>query len=372
MSLRVKLFGAMAALVVLMGVAYLASTQVYLRRHVPALVAAVVQANGETAGTKQVQESIYNSMFHVAFKVVMGLSVFALLIGFWLTRVLTAPLKQLTTVIGRIGEGELRLTIPETPGDEVGQVAAALNRMAAKLARSEEVRKRLVADVAHELRTPLTIVLGQFELLQQKGEAVLPQMLLPLQDEVLRLSRLVDDLHQLSLAEAGKLPLERRSTDLYELLNRLTEMLRLEAEEMGVRLALVSSADDSVLTADSHRLTQVFYNLIGNAIRYTPAGGEVSIRLSSGGKGGDKSGLQVVIADSGVGIAGEHLPHLFDRFYRVEDDRTRHSGGMGLGLAIAKQFVEAHDGRIEVESALGQGTTVAVTLPRRTDRGRPW
>jgi two-component system sensor histidine kinase BaeS len=165
------------------------------------------------------------------------------------------------------------------------------------------------------------------------------------------------------LAEAGKLPLEKKKTNLHKLLNRLTEIFRLEAEENGVQFNLTSSAEDEVLVVDSNRITQVFLNLIGNAIRYTPSGGQVSIHLTEKA-GEDRNDLLVSIKDTGIGIPIEHLPYLFNRFYRVEDDRARHSGGMGLGLAITKQFVEAHGGHIEVDSMVGKGTTFTVYLPR--------
>jgi two-component system sensor histidine kinase BaeS len=257
----------------------------------------------------------------------------------------------------------LSIALPATTQDEYGKIAEALNQMAASLARSEEARKHLVADVAHELRTPLTILQGKLELIQQSGQAVTPETLLPMQDEVLRLSKLVNDLLQLSLAEAGKLPLEKKKTNLHHLLNRLTDIFRMEADEKGVRFHFLSSAEDEVLVADSNRITQVFLNLIGNAIRYTPSGGQVSIHLTEK-TGDDRNGLLVSIRDTGRGISEEHLPYLFDRFYRAEDDRARHTGGMGLGLAITKQFVEAHGGYIEVKSRVGNGTTFTVYLPR--------
>ncbi|MDB5083694.1 MAG: hypothetical protein JWN30_580 [Bacilli bacterium] len=359
--MRVKLFGAMAVLVLFMGAAYFISTQGYLRNNLPVLVSAAEQA--KTGEILQLQQSIYDEMIHMTFKVVAGLSVIALLIGFWLSHKLTLPLGQLSLAIGRIGNGELGITLPVTTQDEFGEVTEALNRMTENLSRSEEVRKHLAADVAHELRTPLTILQGQFELIQQSGQAVLPETLLPMQDELIRLSRLVNDLHQLSLAEAGKLPLQKKSTDLLQLLDRMNVMFRMEAEEKGVRLTITSVVEEAVLVVDSHRITQVFYNLIGNAIRYTREGGQVSILLSEE-TGMNRNGYSISITDTGIGIPAEHLPYVFNRFYRVEDDRSRQSGGMGLGLAIAKQYVEAHDGQIDVHSQSDQGTTFRIYLPR--------
>lgn len=366
MSVRIKLFSAMAILVFFMAVAYLMSTQGYMRSHLPALVAAAEQMrlNPNDQQLVQIEQNIYINMFHVAFKVIGGLTIIALVLGFWLSRMLTAPLHQLTTAIDRIGKGDLSKAILVTTRDEYGQVAEALNQMAANLAHSEEVRKHLVADVAHELRTPLTIVQGQLEFIQQNGKTIAPETLLPMQDELIRLSALVNDLHHLSLAEAGKLPLEKKLTNVYELLVRLKELLRTEVDEKGVQMTLSSGVEDSVLSIDAHRITQVFYNLIGNAIRYTPTSGQISIHLTEKIEPNHKDFLLISITDTGTGIPTEHLPYLFDRFYRAQGDRSRQRGGMGLGLAIAKQFIEAHGGEIEVKSKVGVGTTFNVSLPR--------
>jgi two-component system, OmpR family, sensor histidine kinase BaeS len=362
MTVRGKLFTAMAVLVFLMGLAFILSTQGFLRETLPALFSAAQQTSPSMLF--QLEERVYNEMIHLAFKFVAALSVITLVIGFWLSRKLTSPLRRLITAIERVGKGDLDFTLPITSRDEYGKVTEALNRMTADLSRSEEMRRHLVADVAHELRTPLTILQGQLDLIQQSGEPVMPAKLLPMQDELIRLTKLVSDLQQLSLAEAGKLTLDKKPTDISELLDRLTEMLRLETEEKGVNLIWHPKVNNAVIAADSHRITQVFYNLIGNAIRYTPAQGQVSIRLSAEQAATEGGEVVVCIEDTGIGISAEHLPHLFDRFYRVEDDRSRHSGGTGLGLAIARQFVEAHGGRIEVESQIGRGTTFTVFLPR--------
>jgi two-component system sensor histidine kinase BaeS len=354
------MFTAFAVLVFLMGLSYFFSTQIFLRNTLPGLFSIAQQ--GETSPS-QLEERVYTEMIHIALKVVAGLSVIALVIGFWLSRILTSPLRRLITAIERVGKGDLDFSLSVTSNDEYGKVTEALNRMTLDLSHSEEIRRHLVADVAHELRTPLTILQGQLDLIQQNGEPVMPAKLLPMQDELIRLTKLVKDLQQLSLAEAGKLPLDKEKTDIAELLDRLTEMLQLEMEEKGVNLIRTSKAKNTVIVVDPHRITQVFYNLIGNAIRYTPPKGQISIRLTEQtGTGGGE--VLVCIEDTGIGISGEYLAHLFDRFYRVEDDRSRHSGGTGLGLAIAKQFVEAHGGRIEVESQPGRGTTFTVFLPR--------
>jgi two-component system sensor histidine kinase BaeS len=283
----------------------------------------------------------------------------ALFLGAWFSRRLTRPLHRMMEAIHRIGRGDLDTQLPVDSTDEYGEVAQAFNDMADRLKRTEEARRHLVADVAHELRIPLTIMQGQLELIQQGVKAPGPETLLPIQDEVIRLTRLVQDLHQLTLAEVGQLPLHIQPTDLSTLLTRIVDNFQVEAEARDIRLQLVASLPDGVrVMVDPDRITQVFVNLIGNALRYTPGGGKVTVNLHA-----ETEAAVVAVRDSGPGIAPEHLPHVFDRFYRADADRSRESGGTGLGLAIAKEFVEAHHGDIEVSSQVGQGTTFLVRLP---------
>lgn len=286
----------------------------------------------------------------------------ALLLGLWLTRLLTRPLNRLVPAIQQIATGDLHIRIPVTTRDEFGQVTEALNDMAQQLHRAEQVRKNLTADVAHELRTPLSIIQVHMEMIQEGGRDIPPETLLPLQDEVIRLSKLVDDLHQLTLAEAGKLKLDRSPTDLVPLLDRIIDMLKPEAEERQIDIVRSYPARPLQAFVDPNRITQVFYNLLVNAMQYTSAGGRISIRLTDRFHQESRY-ASVTIEDTGVGIAAEQLPFLFDRFSRVEESRSRHTGGMGLGLAIAKEFVEAHQGFISVQSEVGCGTRFTVDLP---------
>ncbi len=284
----------------------------------------------------------------------------ALLAAYLLSRRLTAPLKRLLPFIERLGRGELGVQAEVLTRDEYGTVAKAFNELSEKLRRGEEVRRKLVADVSHELRTPITIIRGKLDLLQQEGQAVEPETLLPLQDEFIRLTRLVDDLHQLSLAEAGQLPLEKKALNLTNLMERIVDRLTLNGETKSLRITFNHNAEACFVMADPHRITQIFVNLIGNAIRYTPEKGTVSITIRQDREARE---AEVSVTDTGPGIAPEHLPYLFNRFYRTDDARTRHRGGTGLGLAIAKELVEAHQGRILVNSTLGQGTAFIVRLP---------
>lgn len=309
----------------------------------------------------------------VVFLVGAGAVVFILLslgAAFFVSRWLTSPLRRLIPIIDRLGRGEFGIQAPVSSKDEYGKVAQAINGMSAQLARAEEVRRNLVADVAHELRTPLTIVRGKLELLQQGSGEIRPENLLPIQDELIRLTRLVGDLHQLSLAEAGKLPLDLRPTDMAGLLRQAIERVSYEAEAKHIAVCIEANGNCPAVSVDAERMMQVFLNLLHNAVRYTPEGGHVLLSLrevegvSSAGPGaGPIRMLQIRVQDTGPGIAPEHLPYLFNRFYRTDEARVRHAGGMGLGLAIAKEFVSNHRGMLEAESRPGEGTAFIVTLP---------
>ncbi|RKN66038.1 sensor histidine kinase [Paenibacillus ginsengarvi] len=289
----------------------------------------------------------------------------SLVVAWRLSRRLTEPLRRLMAVIERLGKGEFGVQAQVISRDEFGQVAIAFNTMSRLLQEGETQRRQWVADVAHELRTPITVIRGQLDLAQHRNKPIDPENLLPLQDELIRLTRLVDDLHQLSLAEAGQLPLDRKPTDLGKLLGRIVERLTHEAEQKGIRMTLVCRADSPDLLADANRLTQVFLNLTVNALRYTPPNGQIELAIQEERTGeGESGGIRVIVSDTGQGIEPQHLPHIFDRFYRTDEARSRSGGGAGLGLAIAKGLVVAHGGTIEVTSAVGQGTSFIVRLPR--------
>ncbi|GMA60497.1 ATP-binding protein [Alicyclobacillus fastidiosus] len=306
-----------------------------------------------------IEEAVLHTMTLALMWGVIIAAALALLSGAFMARRMTRPLKHILKAIRSIIHGDLKTQIPVTSTDEFGQVALAFNQMTAKLAATEEARRHLVADVAHELRIPLTIMQGQLELIQQGVKTARPQDLLPIHDEVIRLTRLVQDLHQLSLAEVGKLQLRKRPTDMVQFLRRIVDNFEVEAFDHNIALTLSVSDDmNATIHVDPDRMTQVFVNLLGNALRYTPAGGTVHVEISR-----ESQALVVALSDTGPGIEADHLPFVFDRFYRGEEDRSRDTGGTGLGLAIAKEFVEAHNGTIRVASVKGVGTTFVVRLP---------
>ncbi|WP_342774634.1 sensor histidine kinase [Paenibacillus piri] len=285
-------------------------------------------------------------------------------VAWWLSQRFTAPLRQLIAAIDRMGRGEFGVQAAISTRDEYGQVAQAFNEMSRLIQSLEEHRRNLVADVAHELRTPITIIRGKLDLVQQSSRRVEPESLLPLQDELIRLTRLVDDLHLLSLAEAKKLPMDREATDLPKLLNRVVERVSHDFDQKRIRIHVTEEGGISLAYVDPNRMAQVFLNLIVNAVRHTPTEGLITITIREEATGqGDSGYVRIDIADTGPGMDPNHLPYLFDRFYRTDQAQVQSNGGMGLGLAIAKGIVTAHDGTIHVESELGQGTVFIVRLP---------
>lgn len=305
---------------------------------------------------------ILDLMLNEAIRVIILTAFITIIVGLWLSSLLTLPLRRLMAAIGKITSGERNFQVPVTSKDEYGKVTIALNEMTHQLHLADTSRKRFVADVAHELRTPLAIMQSRLEVIQEIGTPVAPEALLPIQDEIIRLTRLVDDLHQLTLAEAGRLGIDKKHSDIVELINRVSGIFREEADKKGINLTFTSSLDSHYVLIDTSRMRQVLYNLVANAIQYTPNCGNVHIDAMKR-KVEETVYTLITITDSGIGIPEDQLPYLFERFYRVEEARTRHTGGMGLGLSIANEFVKAHDGFIEAESQVGIGTTFRVYLP---------
>jgi two-component system OmpR family sensor kinase/two-component system sensor histidine kinase BaeS len=299
----------------------------------------------------------------------LAAGVVALVLGGLLVRQITAPLGELARVADRIAGGDLDARVEATGSDELARVGSAFNRMASSLSRQEQLRRNLMADIAHELRTPLSVIQGQVEALQDGVFSLTPDALEPVHSNARLLSRLVDDLRTLAHAEAGRLKLNRQAVSLSELVPNLLNSLRSEAEAGDVTLEAEVPTDLRPVNADPQRLRQILLNLLSNALRHTPAGGTVRVQASmAGGSSSAPPHILVTVRDTGPGIAPEELPHIFDRFYRGDKSRSRESGGTGLGLSIAKQLVEAHGGRIWVESSgTGQGSTFSFVIPLSSD-----
>ncbi|HHW87691.1 MAG TPA: two-component sensor histidine kinase, partial [Chloroflexi bacterium] len=246
--------------------------------------------------------------------------------------------------------------------DEVGELTATFNQMAASLEKQESLRRNLMADIAHELRTPLTGIQGAIEAMQDGVFPADAENLAGLHAEVLLLNRLVDDLRTLANAEAGQLILERTQIDLAELCRRQVNAMQRRADERGIALTINCPAQTQLIEADGQRLNQVLLNLLDNALRHTPASGSVVVSLHA-----DADHVYVTVTDNGAGIPAADLPHVFDRFYRGDRSRTRSTGGSGLGLAIARQIVEAHGGCMWVDSPpprAKHGAEFGLMLPR--------
>lgn len=284
-----------------------------------------------------------------------GLAVF---ISIWIAKSITRPLRKLMRGIKQLARDGEAEPVQIASGDEFQELGEAFNHMSAQLARQEEIRRSLVADVAHELRTPLTILQGKLESIQEGASEPSEQVILELTDEVYRLKRLVQDLQQLSLAEAGKLPLHKKTINVKDFVSKVCGNLHWLAEEKNITLSYEDVPARVEFPIDPDRMTQVLVNLIGNALRHTPAGGRVDVSAEK-----QDGYLRLHIADTGPGIPEEDLPFIFERFYKRDPSRSRKDGGTGLGLSIAKGFVEAHGGSVTVKSKLGHGTVFTISLP---------
>jgi len=293
-----------------------------------------------------------------------GAVLIALVLGVFLARLLTRPVRELTAAAQGIAGGELEQRVPVRSQDELGLLAAQFNRMSADLSRATRARRQMTADIAHDLRTPLTVIAGYLEALRDQVLQPTPERFATMYAEIQLLLRLVEDLHTISLADAGELALAPQRIEPRVLLERVAEAYRHTAEQRGI--ALVVRAEDEVAETcvDPERMVRALGNLVSNALNHTPQGGrvELSVRRAAGG-------VELAVADTGTGIAPEHLPYIFERFYRPDSSRSQQTGGSGLGLAIVRSIVEAHGGRVTVESSVGKGSVFTILLP--TDAPSP-
>jgi signal transduction histidine kinase len=327
----------------------------------------------------------------------LGLAAILLGLAAFFSGRISTPLRKLTAASKALSEGKMQARVPTHYVREINELSLAFNGMADALVQADEQRRQLTADVAHELRTPLSIIKGRLEGIQDGVYQPNNEQIDGLLDEVALLERLIEDLRLLALADAGQLPLYQEAFAPTELLEQVRRSFEPAAHERGVTLISNASVDLPELRADPQRIAQVLGNLVGNALRYTPTGGQVtlsvakettSVKQEAGGRR-QGTGLLVVsnaseettllptsehsdqtatsllftVSDTGRGIPTEDLPRIFDRFYRADRSRTRSSGGAGLGLAIARRIIEAHGGTIWAESEMGKGTTVRFRLP---------
>jgi len=285
--------------------------------------------------------------------------VIAVVLGFIVSNLITRPMRQLATSAHRIAAGDLSQRVKHNSDDEVGEVSLAFNSMAEQLEMKEKSRKQLLADIAHELRNPLSIVQGNLEAWLDGVIKPSPDQIASVYDETILLNRLVSDLRELSLAEAGQLKLRLEQSNLGELINAEITVFNVRCQEKRVQLVADVAENLPQVSIDQDRIRQVLHNLLENALRYSPVGGTISVKAQSENEGY----ITISISDAGTGIDPADLPYIFDHFYKADRSRQRGYGGAGIGLALVKKYVELHGGRVWVESQVGKGSTFYFTLP---------
>lgn len=286
------------------------------------------------------------------------------ILGWFLAGRTLAPVEDLTRAMRRINVDSLSHRLPvSTSGDELSRLAETFNAMLGRLEESFRKIKQFSGDASHELRTPLTILKGETEVALRwaKTPDEFRKLLVSSMEEIDRMNRIIEDLLLLAKSEGGQKPLTIKEMSLSDLLQELYLQGRSLSQPKSIELVLNPNVTEEIrILGDEMRLRQIFLNLIANAVNYTPEHGRIEISLSVTGEE-----AIVKIADTGIGIPAEHLPYIFDRFYRVDKARNREDGGTGLGLAIVDSFVKAHGGRVEVASIPGAGSAFTVYLPSR-------
>lgn len=298
-------------------------------------------------------ESYHQSLWWIGF-LFAGVG---LVVSYFLSGNITRPLRQLSQAAEKIRQGDLKQEVPVDTQDEVGQLAEVFNQMSAELAANESNRQELLANIAHELKTPLAVLQGHLESMLDGVEEPAPDKLFSMQEEVMRLTRLVGDLRDLSLAQVHRLELHLQPVDLDEKVERAADMLEPLLEEKKLRFVKELAPGLPARQLDPDRLNQILYNLITNAIRYTHPGTPILLKTEPAGER-----VRLTIADEGPGIAPEDLDHIFEQFYRGDKSRNRASGGSGIGLSLAKSFVEAQGGTITARNRKEGGAEFVVEL----------
>jgi len=320
---------------------------------------------GGMAGMGDMMSTLVRSAFQEALATALivalaAATLAALVVSVALSLRISRPVGRLVEASTRIASGRYAERVAVSSNDELGELAATFNTMAASLAETEQRRVDLVGDVAHELRTPLSTLDGYLEGLQDGMVEPDAETWRLLRGETARLSRLVNDLQDLWRAEARQLPLSPTEVDVSEMLRSAADRFAPQAREHDVEIAVEQASQSAVVRADAARLDQIVDNFLANAIRYSPAGGRVSLRAS-----GRDDGVAIAVVDQGPGLTAEQLERVFERFYRVDPARSREAGGSGIGLAIARALAEAMGGRVEAASpGPGRGATFTVVLPR--------
>lgn len=292
-------------------------------------------------------------------RILLSISFLGILVGVISSRGLAAPLNNLAKAARAVGSQDLSQRIDVKGSSEIREVAVAFNAMAEDLERADNLRTNMLADIAHELRTPLTVLQGNLRAILDDVYELDKVEVARLYDQTRQLSRLVDDLHDLALLEAKEFSLNLSELNLIETIQDVVAIYQPILEDQGISLVLDLPESIHPIQADSARIVQCINNLINNAMRHTDQGGKITLSLlQEGGM------IQLIVKDDGIGIEAEHLPFIFDRFYRVDQDRNRKTGGSGLGLAITQALIQAHGGEIFVSSpGIDQGSEFRLLFP---------
>ncbi|MCC7446251.1 MAG: HAMP domain-containing histidine kinase [Anaerolineae bacterium] len=288
----------------------------------------------------------------------IGAALIALLVGIVLTRHFMRPLTDLTLALRAMQKGQLEQEVPVRSQDELGELTQAFNHMSKDLARANYLRRQMTADIAHDLRTPLTVISGYLEGMQDGTLKPTPTRLETMNREVIRLKRLVEDLRTLSLADAGELKLAIRPTPVDALLHEVAESFQPLFDEQALQLTVQIEPELPLVHIDQERMRQVLDNVVSNAMRYTSAGGSITLRAYRA-----NGTVQLSVQDTGAGIPADKLPYIFERMYRVDVSRNGNDDESGLGLAIVRSIVEAHGATVAAQSEVGKGTTITVAIP---------
>ena len=308
------------------------------------------------------QSSVFRSLLFAG-----GLALlFGMILSYFTSRRLVAPLKRLTLAADRIGQGQLDERVTVQAKDEVGQLATAFNAMVDNLNRQETLRKQFTADIAHELRTPLTSIKSYIEAFQDNVLPADQENLTSIHEEIDRLVDLSSDLKDLNVAEMGALSLSLEPVDLKHLLDKVIHSLQPLIQEKELALSWNAPRESVTTSGDGRLLTRLFYNLVHNAYQYSNVGGQIAVALTQ-----TSDFAEIRIKNTGGGISKDDLPFIFERFYRADKSRTRETGGSGIGLALVHQITVLHRGTITVQSSVGQNTEFIVQLPKEVSARNP-
>ena len=310
----------------------------------------VTEAGGERFQQYQLRTSLVMGVFSLLL---------AMLIAWWIARTLLEPVKRVAAATHRLASGDYGSRVAVASDDEVGQLSRDFNQLAYTLERNEKMRREFMADVSHELRTPLSVLRGELEAIEDGVRSLDQSSMKSLQGEVSMLSKLVDDLYELSLADVGALTYRKAPCLLNDLLENSLAMYRDRFTARQLQIDLELPRKPVELLADASRLQQLFSNLLENAVRYTDVNGTLRISV-----GVDHDTVRIDFLDSGPGVSADQLPRLFERFYRGESSRNREHGGAGLGLAICRSIANAHDGSLVADHSPYGGLWLILRLPR--------